>query len=767
MDKATAKFIVSLALIVSACLCTCFCTSAGVASPAFFETALPTAADIGTRAQTVRKIADNFMQQTINLRLSYHYSDSFTDPDGRGQLLTLSQKASGDLQRIFQTQQEDIFRIENYDGSDWDRLYGRTGLWRKLRLDRQDTLWLKAQVDYYQALASEPAARTEILQDIIEKTRTGPDVFKGAAGQLIRAKAYVLMARLSATYRQWAQDDLDAILATPDLADRLYIEAMLLKLTLSGLQTGNRLIAARQRLAGAACRDDFDLNVRLAFLELKLTSPQSCTQLSHVIATWPGAESFVAGLILSDIAAGDQRDLQLRCPVAIELAVQAALEAGPDEYCDLLRLICRIERFQTPFAFWAAARALHHSSQAEAIEYYLQAATAQESQKSPRLAAGSEDIARRGAELACELYRRDKNAADTALRALRQYCLIAGPGANQNIQYIYAGLLAESNRTTQANELLQTIADGTGRFANHAALDLIENRIRRDPDAASADPDIKNDLKRLIAAAGKTDSDKSIAAAATALYCQILLKDRDPESARQVLVILESTENMQNPSRILLKAGALRQLARLAEAVAALAEVADDQTLLAADEAAILLAEIIPRIDDYRQIADDWPAFITDCAKLARLSLTTGEREDYRSQAALISAEIAILAAPHTGDDLEKPTEILDTLGKEGYLGDIHHRRCMARLMAAKKDHSRAAAAWAAICRAHSSQNAPDKPSWNWWRAKYYQILCWSRLPDTTEAELVHAIEVLQNSYRQIPPFWAQDLADLKVAATK
>ena len=151
MDKATAKFIVSPALIVIAC----FCTSAGAASPASFETALPTAADIGTRAQTAHKIADSFMQQTANLRLSYHYNESFTDPADRGQLLTLAQKASGDLQRIFQTQQEDIFRIENYDGSDWDRLDGRTGLWRKLRLDGQETLWLKAQgklEDYHQLL---------------------------------------------------------------------------------------------------------------------------------------------------------------------------------------------------------------------------------------------------------------------------------------------------------------------------------------------------------------------------------------------------------------------------------------------------------------------------------------------------------------------------------------------------------------------------------------------------------------------------------------
>ncbi|MCK5172919.1 MAG: hypothetical protein KAR47_05975, partial [Planctomycetes bacterium] len=716
-------------------------------------------------AQTAQKIADSFMQQTANLRLSYHYSESFTDADSRQELLKLAQKASSDLQRIFQTQQEYIFRIENYDGSDWDRLYGQTGLWRKLRLDEQDTLWLKAQVDYYQALASEPAARTDILQGIIEKTRTGPDVFKGPAGQLIRAKAYVLMAHLSATYRQWAQNDLDAIMATPALPDRLNIEAMLLKLTLTGLQSEGQLITARQRLANADCRDDFDLNIRLAFLELKLTSPQSCTQLSHVIATWPDAESFVAGLILSDIAAGDQRDLQLRCPVAIELALQAALEAGPAKYSDLLRIICGTDGFQTPLAFWAAGKALHHSSPGEAIEYYLQAATAQERRKSPRLAVSSEDIALGAAELACELYRRDKDAADTALRAIGQYCLIAGSGADQSIQYIYAGLLAESNRTTQADQLLQTIADGAGRFANHAALDLIENRIRRYPDDADADPDIKGDLKRLIAAADKTDSDRTIAAAATALYCQILLKDRDPESAQQVIAILESTENMQDDSRILLKAGALRQLARFTEAAATLAQIADSQTPLAADEAAILLAEIVPQIDSYRQGAD-WPAFITDCAKLARLSLT-GEREDYRSQAALISAEIAILAAPHTGDDLEKPTEILDTLGKQGHSGDIHYRRCMARLLAAKKDYPRATAAWAAICRAHTSQNAPDKPSWNWWRAKYYQILCWSRLPDTTEAGLVHAIEVLQNSYREIPPLWAQNLADLKIAATR
>lgn len=51
--------------------------------------------------------------------------------------------------------------------------------------------------------------------------------------------------------------------------------------------------------------------------------------------------------------------------------------------------------------------------------------------------------------------------------------------------------------------------------------------------------------------------------------------------------------------------------------------------------------------------------------------------------------------------------------------------------------------------------------SWHWWQAKYYELFCYSRLPQVTKEDLTHAVQVLGALYDDIPDCWNRKLAAL------
>ena len=99
-------------------------------------------------------------------------------------------------------------------------------------------------------------------------------------------------------------------------------------------------------------------------------------------------------------------------------------------------------------------------------------------------------------------------------------------------------------------------------------------------------------------------------------------------------------------------------------------------------------------------------------------------------------------------------------LAGEGFDNDIDWLRCKARLLRAKGEFLAATRAWGRVRAARKS--AADKQSREWWRAKFYEIQCWSKLGDTTETDVGHAVEVLEHTWSDIPGFWAMKLQALK-----
>jgi hypothetical protein len=67
------------------------------------------------------------------------------------------------------------------------------------------------------------------------------------------------------------------------------------------------------------------------------------------------------------------------------------------------------------------------------------------------------------------------------------------------------------------------------------------------------------------------------------------------------------------------------------------------------------------------------------------------------------------------------------------------------------------------ICEMLKTQPAePPQHSRQWWQAKYFELEYSAKMPGVLRRDTAHAIEVLENSFNEIPQFWDEKLKKLK-----
>jgi len=237
--------------------------------------------------------------------------------------------------------------------------------------------------------------------------------------------------------------------------------------------------------------------------------------------------------------------------------------------------------------------------------------------------------------------------------------------------------------------------------------------------------------------------------------------------------MLEGVEGLDIPRSGVLKAEALKRLGRLRAAVSELLAVAKSGDCDCAALGIEVLREILhDHIDEYKAYMADFGLHMYGCDQLAEFCLACAEPQ-WQAQVGLIRAEIAIfcagesLAPGDSNERLDKAEQILIKLSNQGYDNDIEWLRCKARWLKAKGRFADAARTWARIRAARKTAGPAQTQGWQWWRAKFYEIQCWAKLPDTTKADVAHAVEVLAGSFRDIPTFWAAKLEELKARANQ
>ena len=178
-----------------------------------------------------------------------------------------------------------------------------------------------------------------------------------------------------------------------------------------------------------------------------------------------------------------------------------------------------------------------------------------------------------------------------------------------------------------------------------------------------------------------------------------------------------------------------------------------------AGEVVEVLSEVVDRIDQLELQTDDFDKMIDDCKKLAEFSNVCL----HNRKSGLILAEISIFAAVKEKEKLLACEKLLDGLAENNKDNDVDFLRCRARLLAKQGGFDEAAELWAQICGIRKSESASaNQRNWKWWRAKFYELYCCSKQRQNGKESISHTIEVLENSFSNIPPLWAEQLSLLK-----
>ena len=769
---------------------------------------LPTAADIDRLAKAAALTTDTFTQQSFGLRMKYQFNGELLNQHDKENLQELAKTASSRLAEIAETQRRLKQRIEDYAGDDWDAKYGVTGLWRKSAGELYKTIFSKCEIDYYLALTAEQPQRNEVLHKILfQIDSTFSHVLSGDV-KLLRIKTLILLAETESKYKIQAKGALNSpdtirdpapstslrtgLREPPGMSCEFYIREQIQKIKFTGKTKPNQLNKLADYLFESGCSDDIELVLSLAFLQRRSNQPEA---LRKTVRRWPRIEDYLGSLVLSDISSriAQQQGLQQISVFEAELAAQAAWRNKARDHQILLERLSGIEKFQTPLILYVAAAVFADTSPTQTTNLLIKASKLQQSQKSDMLNIEPGEIAAQAAQLAYNLFVQNSSHCRTALKAFENYSEIASDKIDEELEYLYTVVLRDCGRGAESKKLLQKIADGPAPiWRSRAKLELIaqqlqqaqyENQSRPAPPLRAAALEQLNDF--ILSCPGRDKDSNKLRSRAITIYCRTLLKSRPSEgldrlSAQKVLDILDNAEITGGIRSDLFKSKALQQLGRLEESVhymvSAITPAGEPHPYLlqGRGEVTELLSEVVDKIDQWESKAGDFNKMVKDCKALAEFSNASVKSR----RTALLLAEISTFAADKEKSKLSEAEALLNSMAQNSK--DADWLRCRARLLAEQGKFDRAGQLWAQLARIRRTEaTTPNQRSWKWWRAKFYELYCWSKCPQTEKENVVgprsfdfaqdrfagtllHTIEVLESSFTDIPPFWAEKLNSLK-----
>ena len=234
-------------------------------------------------------------------RFEYEYTGRFLDEGGRSTLLEQSQKLREQLAPLLQKQKELLDKIEQYSGADWDELYGRTGLWRRLRSDWLSGSWWTAQSDYYRAMASSGAQRESLCRTLLQQCQSGVEPFAGPAGRVLTARVLALMGEKDPGARKQALDILEPIVTDSSgaIPDPVRLSALIIYFSIKGEIDPSQVQTLAALCRKESCADQLELRLSAGLLELRLKAGNDGDPV--------GSSRFLVGAIVCriDRAGGD------------------------------------------------------------------------------------------------------------------------------------------------------------------------------------------------------------------------------------------------------------------------------------------------------------------------------------------------------------------------------------------------------------------------------------------------------------------------------
>ncbi|MCK4913231.1 MAG: hypothetical protein KAS69_01375 [Planctomycetes bacterium] len=170
------------------------------------------------------------------------------------------------------------------------------------------------------------------------------------------------------------------------------------------------------------------------------------------------------------------------------------------------------------------------------------------------------------------------------------------------------------------------------------------------------------------------------------------------------------------------------------------------------------VSKIVETIEQVQADCTNFAGTIKNCKKLAEIYHNCCNSR----QSSLMLTEINILTAQENQQELSKIQELLSSMEAPNS-SEVNLIRCKARLSAEQGKFCKAAELWAELAQIHKTDSyATNQRSWKWWRAKFYELFYQAKCPQTQKTDILHTIEVIENSYTNIPQLWLEKLDTLK-----
>lgn len=730
---------------------------------------LPAAEDINNLAKTAKETVDTFMRGSFAWRMEYEYSGKFINKDSEEKLRELAQKAGDKLQGIIDSQQQLKSRIEDYTGDDWEERYGSTGLWRTLSGSFYAAILNKSRIGFYLALATDQPQQNEMLNGVlsqIELLNTGEAKFLSADAQILKGQIFAVFSQGEPVYKQLAIDlfDSPAIRSylLPDKALRIMLERAKLGIEPDRGQLEKLVQDSNQ--AGFA--DDFEFVLPMAFLRHRY---DPCT-FERLVQTKPQTKDFLSSLVLLDLARRaeqgqlTQQAMQQISVFDAEIAVESAWKNQTQDYGKLMECLLSEKKFKTALILYVAGVKAGRSEPQKAVKLLIEASNCQQVEKNSALGVGAERIASHAAIMSYDLFAADANNCLLATAAFENY--FKKPDCNdETVEYLYSQVLNGCGNGEKSDTILQKIGQNlTGIYKNRAKFDAILHGINQKKHLNQRPGEEQFEkLKEVISGCDSNRPiDGEVRKEAINLYCQLLLESKDAGSTEKVLETISDAENRRDPNLKILRAKALGQLGRVDEATDCLLSAFDSCQCQISEGAMDVLAEIAERIDQLEANNPDFAAALRNYKKLAQICLDcSGGQQRYLAE--LRMAEFSIFEAAKDSEKLSAVENMLDGLAKKEAGDNADLIRCRARLLTSQGKFEQAAGLWVKLSEMEKNSSQPQvSRSGKWWQGKYFELYCLSNMGQIKKEDLLHCIEVLENSFADIPQFWGEKLKTLK-----
>ncbi len=427
---------------------------------------LPTVEDVNTLAELSKLTTNGFYQHTFDVRMRHEFAGRFFSEEDRLALYNSAHNSSRQLADFIAKFEDIILRIEQYPHKDWDRIFGRTGLYEKASGCLFSARLNKFGIDYYAVLASDDKEAKGLLQRI--------DSFSEAQNpfylQLVRGKVLALLVKTEPNYIPTAERVFSELRERSDTSQRLALLASIEQARCGLTQKDIEANRLAREFIESTLTDDLEVLLPLAFLERRLGLVDAYNDL---LQSNPKARSVAADITLGWLEAG--RDPVN--PLDAALAAEAALRDGPQKHKELLLKLAGENTSASPVIDYAAAVVLADSNELDAVYLLMRAGKVLDAQSADVLGLSAEQIAELAAKLAYRVFVKDPNKCEPATEAFENYFELAGQSADPNLQYVYTQVLTLCGHDWQAVDMLRKIPPSAGDIYSKAQLDLLSARI--------------------------------------------------------------------------------------------------------------------------------------------------------------------------------------------------------------------------------------------------------------------------------------------------